>query len=132
MRRPTSRRRTRGIPHMPLNPFRASRNRTTTVCAIAFFAICVWFTAWQEPLLEQRGFVFALMLCVFGAALFVFARLAFALVLSGGLFLLLRAITVLKEEYLESPLMPADFVYYVRSSLFETLRRYPNLYSVGL
>ena len=91
---------------MPLNPFRASRNRTTTVCAIAFFAICVWFTAWQEPLLEQRGFVFALMLCVFGAALFVFARLAFALVLSGGLFLLLRAITVLKEEYLESPLMP--------------------------
>ena len=117
---------------MPLNPFRASRNRTTTVCAIAFFAICVWFTAWQEPLLEQRGFVFALMLCVFGAALFVFARLAFALVLSGGLFLLLRAITVLKEEYLESPLMPADFVYYVRSSLFETLRRYPNLYSVGL
>jgi len=80
---------------MPLNPFRASRNRTTTVCAIAFFAICVWFTAWQEPLLEQRGFVFALMLCVFGAALFVFARLAFALVLSGGLFLLLRAITVL-------------------------------------
>jgi phosphoglycerol transferase MdoB-like AlkP superfamily enzyme len=117
---------------MPLIPFRSSRNRTTMVCALAFFAISVWFTAWQEPLLEQRGFVLALMLCVCGASLFVFARLAFALVFSGGLFLLLRAITVLKEEYLESPLMPADFVYYVRSSLFETLRRYPNIYSVGL
>jgi phosphoglycerol transferase MdoB-like AlkP superfamily enzyme len=117
---------------MPSIPFRASRNRTTMFCAVAFFAICGWFTAWQEPLLEQRCFVLALLLCVFGAAFFVFARVAFALVLSGGLFLLLRAITVLKQEYLESPLMPADFVYYVRSSLFETLRRYPNLYSVGI
>ena len=117
---------------MPSIPFRASRNRTTTVCALAFFAICCWFTAWQEPLLEQRCFVLVLMLCVFGATFFVFARAAFALALSGGLFLLLRAITVLKQEYLESPLMPADFVYYVRSSLFETLRRYPNLYSVGI
>ena len=117
---------------MPLIPFRASRSRATAVCAWAFFAICVWFTAWQEPLLEQRLFVLTLMLCVFGAALFVFTRMAFALVFSGGLFLLLRAITVLKEQYLESPLMPADFVYYVRSSLFETLRRYPNIYSVGL
>ena len=102
------------------------------LCAVAFFAICGWFTAWAEPLLEQRCFVLALLLGVFGAAFFVFARAAFALVLSGGLFLLLRAITVLKQEYLESPLMPADFVYYVRSSLFETLRRYPNLYSVGI
>lgn len=117
---------------MPLIPFRASRNRIAAVCAWGFFAICVWFTAWQEPLLEQRLFVSTLMLCVWGVALFVFARMAFALVFSSGLFLLLRAITVLKEEYLESPLMPADFVYYVRSSLFETLRRYPNIYSVGL
>ena len=116
---------------MPLLPFRATRNRLTAVCAWVFFAVCVWFTAWQEPLLEQRLFVLSLMFCVFGVALFVFARMAFALVFSSGLFLLLRAITVLKEEYLESPLMPADFVYYVRSSLFETLRRYPNIYSVG-
>ncbi|MFC3652720.1 LTA synthase family protein [Dyella humi] len=117
---------------MPLIPFRASRSRLVVVCAWVFFAVCVWFTAWQEPLLEQRLFVLTLMLSVFGVSLFVFARMAFALVFSGGLFLLLRAITVLKEQYLESPLMPADFVYYVRSSLFETLRRYPNIYSVGL
>lgn len=117
---------------MPSIPFRAPRNRVAAACAWAFFAVCVWFTAWQEPLLEQRLFVLTLMLSVFGVALFVFARQAFALVFSGGLFLLLRAITVLKEQYLESPLMPADFVYYVRSSLFETLRRYPNIYSVGL
>lgn len=113
-------------------PFRFTRNRTTPVCALIFFAVCAWLTAWQEPLPEQRGFVFALMLCVFGAGLFLFARLATALLVGGGLFLLLRAITVLKQEYLESPLMPADFVYYVRSSLFETLRRYPNIYSVGI
>jgi phosphoglycerol transferase MdoB-like AlkP superfamily enzyme len=102
------------------------------LCAWAFFAISAWFTAWQEPQLEQRLFVLALMICVLGVALLLFARLAFALVFSSGLFLLLRAITVLKQKYLESPLMPADFVYYVRSSLFETLRRYPNIYSVGI
>lgn len=117
---------------MPLNPFRISRDRTTMLCAWAFFAISAWFTAWQEPHLEQRLFVLTLMVCVLGVALFFFARLAFALVVSSGLFLLLRAITVLKQEYLESPLMPADFVYYVHSSLFETLRRYPNIYSVGI
>lgn len=117
---------------MPLNPFRISRDRTTMLCAWAFFAISAWFTAWQEPQLEQRLFVLALLVCVLGVALFLFARLAFALVVSSGLFLLLRAITVLKQEYLESPLMPADFVYYVHSSLFETLRRYPNIYSVGI
>jgi phosphoglycerol transferase MdoB-like AlkP superfamily enzyme len=117
---------------MALNLFRIWRDRTTMLCAGAFFAISAWFTAWQEPQLEQRFFVLALMFCVVGAALFLFARLAFALVFSSGLFLLLRAITVLKEEYLESPLMPADFVYYVHSSLFETLKRYPNIYSVGI
>jgi phosphoglycerol transferase MdoB-like AlkP superfamily enzyme len=117
---------------MPLNPFRISRDRTPMLCAWAFFAISAWFTAWQEPQLEQRLFVLALMFCVLGVVLFLFARLAFALVVASGLFLLLRAITVLKQEYLESPLMPADFVYYVHSSLFETLRRYPNIYSVGI
>ncbi|MDO1529232.1 sulfatase-like hydrolase/transferase [Fulvimonas sp. R45] len=113
-------------------PFRLTRRRATLVAALLFFAACAWLTAWREPLPEQRGFVFALMLCVAGAGLCAFARAAFALVLGGGLFLLLRAITVMKQEYLESPLMPADFVYYVRSSLFETLRRYPHIYSVGL
>ena len=117
---------------MSLLPFRIQRNRLTLACALAFFVIAAWFTAWQEPQLEQRAFVLVLLLCVFGALVFVLGRLATALVVSGGIFLLLRAITVLKQEYLESPLMPADFVYYVRSSLFETLRRYPNLYSVGL
>jgi phosphoglycerol transferase MdoB-like AlkP superfamily enzyme len=117
---------------MPLNPFRIARDRTTMLCAWAFFAVSAWFTAWQEPQLEQRLFVLVLMICVLGVVLFFFARLAFALVFSSGLLLLLRAITVLKQEYLESPLMPADFVYYVHSSLFETLRRYPNIYSVGI
>jgi phosphoglycerol transferase MdoB-like AlkP superfamily enzyme len=106
--------------------------RATLLAALLFFAASAWLTAWQEPLPEQRGFVFALMLCVAGAALSAFARPAFALVLGGGLFLLLRAMTVMKQEYLESPLMPADFIYYVRSSLFETLRHYPHIYSVGL
>jgi phosphoglycerol transferase MdoB-like AlkP superfamily enzyme len=114
------------------NPFRVPRPRVTLACALVFFAVCVWLTAWREPLPEQRGFVFALMLCVSGGVLFASARRAFALVFGGGLFLLLRAITVMKQEYLESPLMPADFVYYLRSSLFETLRRYPHIYSVGL
>jgi phosphoglycerol transferase MdoB-like AlkP superfamily enzyme len=112
--------------------FRVSRSRATLACALAFFVACAWLTAWREPLPEQRGFVLALMACVAGVLLFASARRAFACVLGGGLFLLLRAITVMKQEYLESPLMPADFVYYVRSSLFETLRRYPHIYSVGL
>ncbi|MGC1547097.1 MAG: LTA synthase family protein [Rhodanobacter sp.] len=112
--------------------FRTTRNRVTSVCALIFFAVCVWFTAWQEPQLEQRGFVFALMLCLFGIGLFTFARAAVALVVSGGLFVLLRCLAVFKQNYLESPLMPADFVYYMHSSLLETLQHYPHLYVMAI
>ena len=112
--------------------FRLVRNHAPWLLATVFFGVSVWLTAGQEPEHGQQIFVFALLLCTFGVFLFAFGRVAFALGLSGGLFLLLRTLTVLKQEYLESPLMPADFVYYVRSSLFETLSRYPHLYGMGI
>ena len=55
-----------------------------------------------------------------------------ALLVGGGLFLLLKSVAVLKLRYLDSQLMPSDFIYYVRSSLLDTLRHYPHLYTVGL
>ena len=84
-------------------------------------------TALREPDLLQQAFVIALMVCAFGMLLFAFARPATALVVSGGLFLGLNFLSVLKLRYLDSPLMPADFIYYARSSLLETLGHYPHL-----
>lgn len=108
--------------------------RITAVCGLglAVFIGCLAITAWQEPLPLQHGFVGALMLCTFGIVLFVLGRFATALLLSGGLFVALKSIAVLKLRYLDSQLMPADFIYYLRSSLIDTLLHYPHLYSVGI
>lgn len=102
------------------------------LCALGFFAACVALTAWQEPQPLQRGFILGLMLCTSGVLLFAFGRFGMALLVGGGLFLLLKSVAVLKLRYLDSQLMPSDFIYYVRSSLLDTLRHYPHLYTVGL
>ncbi|WP_345781825.1 sulfatase-like hydrolase/transferase [Rhodanobacter sp. AS-Z3] len=102
------------------------------MCALACFAVAVALTAWQEPLPLQRVFITALMLCACGALVLAFGRFATGVLVGAGLFALLKAVAVLKLRYLDSQLMPADFIYYLRSSLFDTLRHYPHLYSVGI
>ncbi|WP_051357918.1 sulfatase-like hydrolase/transferase [Rhodanobacter sp. OR87] len=114
---------------MSLRPTRAGM---VVLSALAFFAGCVALTAWQEPQPLQRGFIAGLMLCTSGMLLFAFGRFATALLVGGGLFLLLKSVAVLKLRYLDSQLMPSDFIYYVRSSLLDTLRHYPHLYTVGI
>lgn len=117
---------------MQEKPFRFTRNSVVWLCALLFFVGCVRATAGQEPVLQQQGFVLALMLCTFGVLLFAFARVATALVVTGVLFLGLSFLSVLKQRYLDSPLMPSDFVYYMRSSLLETLGHYPHLWELSL
>ncbi|KRF02157.1 sulfatase [Frateuria sp. Soil773] len=112
--------------------FRVARRSVAPLCALVFFVLCVGASAWQEPEPLQKGFVLTLMLCVFGTLLFGLARVATALVVSGGLFALLKFMSVLKLRYLDSPLMASDFVYYLRSSLLETLRHYPHLLGLGI
>jgi hypothetical protein len=72
------------------------------------------------------------MLCTFVVLLFALARLATALVVSGGLFVLLKFVSVLKLRYLDAQLMPSDFIYYASTSLLDTLRHYPHLYALGV
>jgi phosphoglycerol transferase MdoB-like AlkP superfamily enzyme len=91
------------------------------------FVFGVFNTALLEPGGAQQFYIFALMACVAGTTLFVLGRVAIALALSGGLFLLLKFTAVMKVRYLESPLMPADLVYFARASLIETLVHYPHL-----
>ena len=112
--------------------WRAARIPAVCGVGLAVFIGCLAITAWQEPQPLQQGFVGALMLCTFGTLLFVSGRFATALLLSGGLFVALKSIAVLKLRYLDSQLMPADFIYYLRSSLIDTLLHYPHLYSVGI
>ncbi|WP_239309136.1 sulfatase-like hydrolase/transferase [Rhodanobacter sp. FDAARGOS 1247] len=111
---------------------RPSRAGVVVLCALAFLGGCIALTAWQEPLPLQRAFIMALMLCSCGVLLLAFGRFASGLVVGGGLFLLLKSVAVLKLRYLDSQLMPSDFIYYVRTSLIDTLRHYPHLYTVGL
>lgn len=113
-------------------PLRLVRTRAVSLCALIFFGVCIAFSAWQEPEPLQRLFIAGLMLCTFGVLLFAFARFATALLVSGGLFLALKFISAMKLRYLDSQLMPSDFVYYVRTSLLDTLRHYPHLYTLGI
>src|SRR5215469_14978837 len=117
---------------MPRLPFRFLRKTAPWLLAAGFFLFCVSMTALREPALLQQAFVIALMVCAFGMLLFAFARPATALVVSGGLFLALNFLSVLKLRYFDSPLMPADFIYYARSSLLETLGHYPHLWTLSL
>lgn len=100
--------------------------------ALVFFLVCVALAAGSEPQRPQQLFIASLMLCTLGALLAALARPATALVLAGGAFLGLRFIAVLKMQYLESTLLPADFVYFARTSLVDTLRHYPHLYALGI
>ncbi|MBA2080006.1 sulfatase-like hydrolase/transferase [Rhodanobacter sp. PCA2] len=110
---------------------RFMRSGVVRAVAVLAFAACAWATVWPEPEPLQKLFVLALMLCVTGVLLCASLRPAFSLLLAGGLFFGLRFISDLKEAYLETALMPADFVYYARSSLLATLRHYPHLYLLG-
>jgi hypothetical protein len=113
-------------------PWRRVRGPAVCAGAVLLFVLCVAGTAWREPLPLQRVFISALMLCSAVVLMAVLARLASALLLAGGLFVALEFIAVAKLRYLDEQLMPADFVYYVRSSLFDTLRHYPHLYLLGI
>lgn len=109
-----------------------TRGNAALSFGVLLFALAIWAAAWHEPDLQERLFVLALMVGVGGILLFAFARPATSLLVSGGLFLLLKFISVTKLRYLESPLMPADFVYFARSSLVETLEHYPHLLWLGI
>jgi phosphoglycerol transferase MdoB-like AlkP superfamily enzyme len=112
-------------------PFRHLR-AFVPLFAITFFVFCAYNTALLEPGLLQQAYILTLMLCVVGALAFLFGRISLALFLGGGLFLGLKFISVVKLRYLESPLMPADFIYFARDSLLETLEHYPNLLGLSV
>jgi phosphoglycerol transferase MdoB-like AlkP superfamily enzyme len=95
--------------------------------AIGFAYFCIWNSALLEPQTFQQNYILALIACTFGVIAFVSGRLSFALVLSGTLFFALKFISVMKLRFLNSPLMPADFVYFARDSLLETLKQYPHM-----
>lgn len=90
------------------------------------FVVALYLAAGREPTWIDRGFILALMLCTTGALLFLLGRIAIALTLCGVIFAGLRFISTTKLRYLDSPLMPADFLYFANTSLVETLRHYPN------
>lgn len=123
------------LPRIPVNrrsTRRALLQTLVLLLAIGFFGFCVWNSALLELLPIQQGFVFCLTLGVAGVIGFASARIGLALVASGALFFALKFIAVMKLRYLAAPLVPADFVYFARESLLETLKQYPNLYAVLL
>lgn len=111
--------------------FRSAMGVLVFLCACAFFTFCFMETGWLEPEPQQRLFILVLMVCIVGILLFATGRAAFALIIGGLLFFLLKFIAVMKLRYLESPLMPADFLYFARTSLLETLEHYPHFRRLG-
>ena len=112
---------------MKQSVYRRSLQALLLLLAVGYFFFCVWNSAWLEPQTVEQNYILALTACVVGVIAFACGRLSFALVLGGTLFFGLKFISVMKLRYLESPLMPADFIYFVRDSLLETLKQYPHL-----
>jgi len=128
-----SRRAKQGISSdMHVASLRFPRSRIVLAAALVFFAACLVFAAGGEREPLQKLFIASLMACTLGVLLCALARPATALVVAGGAFVGLKFIAVLKLQYLESALMPADFVYFARTSLVDTLRHYPHLYALGI
>ena len=100
--------------------------------SVLLFVFCASKSAWLQPEPIQRAYILALMLCTAGLLAFATGRMAFALVLGGGLFYALAFISAVKLRYLESPLMVSDFAYFVRGSLVETLGQYPHLWRAAI
>jgi len=111
---------------------RATPYIASLLCGAIVFIFAVFESAWREPHLLEKAFVLTLLLCTWGALLFASVRLATSLLISGGLFLLLKFISITKLRYLESTLMPADFIYFARTSLLETLEHYPHFLGLGI
>jgi phosphoglycerol transferase MdoB-like AlkP superfamily enzyme len=109
----------------------AALRGAAVVVSLSCFVLAAWMAAWSEPTLPEKLFLLTLMFCIVGSLLFASGRIVFALLVSGGLFALLRSIAMTKLEYLEAPLMPGDFTYFASTSLVETLRHYPHLLSLG-
>lgn len=112
-------------------PWRQVRGPAVCAGALVAFVVCAALTAWQEPLPLERAFIAALMLCSVGVLVFALARFATALLVGAGLFLALKFIAALKLRYLESQLMPSDFIYFAHSSV-DILSHYPHLYLLGI
>ena len=106
---------------MPVIPFRSLRAGAVLAGAGLFFIVCAWLAAGGEPVGQQQAFVLSLMLCTLGVLAFALARPATALVVSGGLYAALKFMSVLKLRYLDSTLMPSDFIYFAGTSLVDTL-----------
>ena len=117
---------------MPVFPLRSLRAGAVLTGAGLFFVLCAWLTAGAEPVGQQQALVLSLMLCTLGVLVFALARPATALVVSGGLFAALKFMSVLKLRYLDSTLMPSDFIYFAGTSLLDTLQHYPHLYALGV
>ena len=117
---------------MPVTSLRSARAVVVLSCAAGFFLLCLWLAAGAEPAGVQKVFVASLMLCTLGVLTCALARPATALVVSGALFLALKFIATLKMRYLDSALMPSDFLYFAGTSLVDTLAHYPHLYALGI
>lgn len=93
----------------------------------SYLAICAFQITLREPQPAEQYYVITLFLCVFAILAFVTNRVIFASFVSGSLFWGLEALSNMKMQYLHWPLMPADFIYFTRESLLQTLSQYPNL-----
>ena len=98
--------------------------RVFAVCAFA--AVLVYAPLSEKALLEK---MYALVLVCGSALLLLFlsARLAFSLIVPALLFGLLKSASMLKFEYLLTPVLAPDLQYYLNRDTLELVGRYPIL-----
>ncbi len=106
---------------------RLRRRRLQRGFAIAAFAALLVFAPLAEKALIEKMYALAIVFASTLLVLFASARLAFALMCSSVVFGLLKITSMLKFEYLLTPVLAPDLEYYFTTDTLDLIRRYPLL-----
>ena len=109
--------------------FRAPQRRTTLLylLAIEAFAAMLVFGPWNETTRPERIYATVLVGSFTLLVLFLSRRIAFSLLTSAWLFMLIEICSMLKDQYLTTPLVAPDLIYFVNRDTVDVVLRYPIL-----
>lgn len=106
---------------------RERRRRVMRVVAVVAFVALLVFAPLSEKAPLEKMYTLVIVCCTALALLFASARLSFALMLPTVVFGLLKAASMLKFEYLLTPVLAPDLEYYINRDTLELIGRYPIL-----
>lgn len=106
---------------------KAVRRRRLRIFAVIAFAAMLIFAPLSEKILLEKFYALTIVCLSALLLLFVSARLSFALLTPAVVFALLKVASMLKFEFLLTPVLAPDLEYYLNWQTVELVGRYPIL-----